>query len=152
MLLAAVLLAAGSAAAGFALGRAVPAPSPRPTPSDVEHFQQTVTGQDALAVFERAAEPADLLGGDLAPLDPVTLRRLVTIGPVRFLAARTKGTDGAVCLVAAERTDRLAGRCVSAVEFARAGVVLVPEDGLPTGFDLVRWQPDGRLVWRSPIG
>jgi hypothetical protein len=105
-----------------------------------------------MTVFERASEPADLLGGGLAPLDPVTLRRLVTIGDVRFLAGRTTGDGAAVCLIAAEATRRLAARCVSDVEFRRAGVALLPEDGLPTTFARVRWQPDGALVWWSTNG
>ncbi len=135
-------------AAAYGAGRTSGAP-PSP-PHLVEHFQQTVTGNRATAVFERAPEAADLLGGDLEPVDPVNLRRLVTLGTVRFLAARTRGDAPAVCLIAAEGTDRIAARCVSDAEFDRAGVVLVPEDGLPPEFARVRWQPDGALVWWSP--
>ncbi|HET6826327.1 MAG TPA: hypothetical protein VFH64_10415 [Amnibacterium sp.] len=135
-------------AAAYGAGRVTGAP-PSP-PSLAEHFQQTVPGNRATAVFERAPEAADLLGGDLEPVDPVDLRRLVTLGSVRFLAARTRGDTPALCLIAAEGTDRIAARCVSAAEFDRAGVVLTPGDGLPSGFARVRWQPDGALVWWSP--
>jgi hypothetical protein len=55
-----------------------------------------------------------------------------------------------MCLIAAEGTQRVAARCVSDVEFERAGVVLVEKDGLPPDFARVRWQPDGALVWWSP--
>lgn len=135
-------------AAAYGAGRATGAPPP--PPSLAEHFEQTVAGNRATAVFDRAPESDDLLGGDLEPVDPVNLRRLVTIGTVRFLGARTRGDAPAMCLIAAEGTDRIAARCVSAAEFDRAGVVLVPGDGLPPGFARVRWQPDGALVWWSP--
>jgi hypothetical protein len=138
----------GLVATAYGVGRMSAAPPPSPTLT--EHFQQTVRGRNAMTVFQRASEPADLLGGALEPIDPVTLRRLVTIGTVRFLAARTTGAQAAVCLIAAEGTDRFAARCVSAARFGRAGVELVPENGLPSAFARVRWQPDGALVWWSP--
>ncbi len=148
---AAVALAVVAAAAGFGAGRALPA-APPVTPALAEQFQQTVTGRDAATVFERAPEAADLLGGALEPLDTVNLRRLVTIGSVRFLAARTVGDGAALCLIAADGTRRTASRCASLGRFEHDGITLTTADGLPNGFARVRWQPDGRLVWWSPVG
>ena len=148
---AAVALAVVAAAAGFGAGRALPA-APPVTPALAEQFQQTVTGRDAATVFERAPEAADLLGGALEPLDTVNLRRLVTIGSVRFLAARTVGDGAALCLIAADGTKRTASRCASLGRFEHDGITLTTADGLPNGFARVRWQPDGRLVWWSPVG
>ena len=148
---AAAALVVVAAAAGFGVGRTVPAVPP-PTPALTEHFQQTVTGSNAATVFERAPEAADLLGGALEPLDTVNLRRLVTIGTVRFLAARTVGDGAALCLIAADGTRRTASRCASVGRFEHDGITLTTADGLPKEFARVRWQPDGRLVWWSPVG
>jgi len=147
----AAALAIVAAAAGFGVGRTLPV-APPVTPALVEHFQQTVRGQDAVTVFERAPEAADLLGGELEPLDTVNLRRLVSVGSVRFLAARTVGDTAALCLIAADGTRRTASRCASVRGFEHDGITLTTADGLPTGFARVRWQPDGRLVWWSPVG
>lgn len=148
---AAAALAIVAAAAGFGLGRTFPA-APPVTPALTEHFQQTVTGQDAVTVFDRAPEAADLLGGALEPLDTVNLRRLVTVGAVRFLAARTVGEGAALCLIAADGTRQTASRCASVRGFEHDGITLTAADGLPKEFARVRWQPDGRLVWWSPLG
>ena len=147
---AAAAVAVVAAAAGFGVGRMLPAAAPV-TPALTEQFQQTVTGQDAATVFDRAPEAADLLGGALEPLDTVNLRRLVTIGSVRFLAARTVGDDAALCLIAADGTRRTAARCATLRGFEHDGITLTTADGLPNGFARVRWQPDGRLVWWSPV-
>lgn len=136
-------------AAGFGLGRlgeVAPAPG-RPL---VARFQQTVAGHSASAVFDRAAEPADLLGGVLEPLDTLTLRRLVTVGDVRFLAARTRGSDAAICLLVTDGRSRVAARCVALARFGSSDVTLTTADGLPSGFARVRWSPDGLLRWWSP--
>ncbi|MDQ1514110.1 MAG: hypothetical protein QOC59_1952 [Microbacteriaceae bacterium] len=140
--------------AGFGISApARPAATPRLAPPIVQHFEQTAARGDALEVFDVAQRPSDLPGGVAGSLDSSSFRRLVVLGDARIVAARTPGAaPGGICLLVVDTTSHVSGSCSSVAAFRRSGLTLErPEDRLPGDVRRIRWYPDGRVVWWSPL-
>jgi hypothetical protein len=134
-------------------GPARPAATPHLAPPIVQHFEQTAARGDALEVFDVAQRPSDLPGGVAASLQSSSFRRLVVLGDARILAARTSGPAPAgICVLIVDTTYHVSGSCSSVAAFRRSGLTLErPEDRLPANIQRIRWYPDGRVVWWSPL-
>jgi hypothetical protein len=153
LLLAAAVL---GVVAGLGLGQGARPVTSAPTGEALaQHFQQTVAGDDALAVFDKAQAYYDLPGGAAASLDSSTARRLLVLGDSRLIGARTRGGSGGggICLLIVDLAAHVSGSCGSVAEFRHAGLTLErPADRLPGDIKRIRWYPDGRIVWWEPFG
>jgi hypothetical protein len=142
------------AVAGLSLaGPARKAASAVPAAPLVQHFEQTVRGNDALAVFGEPNTAYQIPGGLDGSLDPATARRLVVLEDSRIIGVRTGGfRSSGICLLVVDVDEHVSGSCSPIAAFRKSGLILErPKDRLPADVRRIHWYPDGRVVWWSPL-